>query len=96
MVECRACIHSGVRLDACLDFDLLARAYDAVRLAERFHKRCLGSFELDCRSCSEIAVSDKEYIPVSFRIALSSNGDIEIFYDDYDPNTVFQSGSTMF
>lgn len=41
-------------------------------------------------------VYDKEYIPVSFRIALSSNGDIEIFYDDYDPNTVFQSGSTMF
>lgn len=41
--------------------------------------------------------------PISFRIMLSSNGDVEVFYDDYN-NTVdetgqallFQSGSTLF
>lgn len=41
-------------------------------------------------------VYDKEYTPVSYRITLSSNGDIEIFYDNYDPEMVFQRGSTLF
>lgn len=41
-------------------------------------------------------VYDKDYIPVSFRIVLSSNGDIEIFYDNYDPDLVFQNGSALF
>lgn len=42
------------------------------------------------------SVYDKDYIPVSFHIALSGNGDIEMFYDDYMPDAVFQSGSGLF
>lgn len=43
-------------------------------------------------------VYDQEYTPVSFRIALSTNGDIEIFYDSYDPMSMslFQDGSTLY
>ena len=41
-------------------------------------------------------VYDSEYTPISFRIELSSNGDIEIFYDVYDPSMLFQAGSTLF
>lgn len=43
-------------------------------------------------------VYDQEYTPISFRITLSTNGDIEIFYDNYDPMSMnlFQSGSTLF
>ena len=43
-------------------------------------------------------VYDQEYTPISFHIALSSNGDIEIFYDSYDPMAMnlFQSGSTLY
>ena len=41
-------------------------------------------------------VYESEFIPVSFRIVLSSNGDIEIFYDDYDASAVFQGGSSLF
>lgn len=43
-------------------------------------------------------VYDQEYTPISFRIALSSNGDIEIFYDSYDPISMnlFQEGSTLY
>lgn len=41
-------------------------------------------------------VYDQEYTPISFRIMLSANGDIEIFYDDYNPSSLFQSGSTLF
>lgn len=41
-------------------------------------------------------VYDKDYIPVSFHIALSSNGDIEIFYDDYMADAVFQQGYGLF
>ena len=41
-------------------------------------------------------VYDKEYTPISFHLTLAANGDIEIFYDDYDPSIVFQEGSTLF
>ena len=43
-------------------------------------------------------VYDQEYAPISFRIMLSANGDIEIFYDNYDPmsQSLFQDGSTLF
>ncbi|MEE0975955.1 MAG: S8 family serine peptidase [Muribaculaceae bacterium] len=43
-------------------------------------------------------VYDQEYTPISFHIALSSNGDIEIFYDSYDPlaMSLFQDGSTLY
>ena len=45
---------------------------------------------------------DVETTPVSFHIALSANGDIEIFYDDYERmddmgnSLLFQEGSTLF
>ena len=43
-------------------------------------------------------VYDQEYTPISFRIALSANGDIEIFYDSYNPTAMnlFQGGSTLY
>ncbi len=41
-------------------------------------------------------VYDQDYAPISFRIALSSNGDIEIFYDEYDGMSLFQDGSTLY
>lgn len=41
-------------------------------------------------------VYDNEYTPISFRIELSSNGDIEIFYDNYEAANLFQSGSTLY
>lgn len=34
--------------------------------------------------------------PISFRIVLSSNGDIEIFYDKYNASKMFQEGCTLF
>lgn len=41
-------------------------------------------------------VYDNDYIPVSFHMALASNGDVEIFYDDYTPASVFGEGSNLF
>lgn len=41
-------------------------------------------------------VYDKDYIPVSFHLTLSSNGDIEIFYDNYDPSSVFNEGRPLY
>lgn len=37
-----------------------------------------------------------ELTPISFHLTLSSNGDIEIFYDNYDHEVVFQNGSGLF
>ena len=42
------------------------------------------------------SVYDTRYTPISFHIALASNGDVEIFYDDYMPDEVFQSGYGLF
>lgn len=39
---------------------------------------------------------DVETTPISFRIMLSANGDVEIFYDDYIRTDLFQGGSTLF
>lgn len=41
-------------------------------------------------------VYDNDYIPVSFHIALSGTGDIEIHYDDYMADAVFQQGVGLF
>lgn len=41
-------------------------------------------------------VYDQEYLPVSYHMTLASNGDIEIFYDDYTPDFMFQGGSNLF
>lgn len=36
------------------------------------------------------------YTPISFRLALCPNGDIECYYDDYDPNSMFNGGQNLF
>lgn len=41
-------------------------------------------------------VYDQDYTPVSFHIVLSSNGDIEFYYDDYDPMMVFNQGRPLY
>ncbi|MDO4461980.1 MAG: S8 family serine peptidase [Bacteroidia bacterium] len=42
------------------------------------------------------AVYEQVYTPISFRIVLSSNGDITLYYDDYTASDLFQGGSTLF
>lgn len=37
-----------------------------------------------------------EYLPVSFHFSLCSDGSIEFFYDNYDPETVFDAGENIF
>lgn len=41
-------------------------------------------------------VNDKDYTPISFHIVLSANGDIEIFYDNYDPWLLFNQGAALY
>lgn len=41
-------------------------------------------------------VYESRFIPISFHIVLSSNGDIEIHYDDYMADSVFQKGYGLF
>ncbi len=41
-------------------------------------------------------VYDQDYTPISFHMALSANGNIEIYYDNYDPAMVFQQGYGLF
>lgn len=41
-------------------------------------------------------VYDTEVAPISFHIALSANGDIEIFYDNYNGSSLFAEGSTLY
>lgn len=41
-------------------------------------------------------VYDSDYAPVSFRIILSPNGDIEMYYDDYEAMNFFQEGANLF
>jgi subtilisin family serine protease len=41
-------------------------------------------------------VYDKQYTPISFHMTLSSSGDIEIFYDDYDNSAVFSNGRGLY
>lgn len=36
------------------------------------------------------------YTPVSFRLSLSADGSVEMFYDDYDPTKVWGSGQNIF
>ena len=38
----------------------------------------------------------QDYTPVSFHMSLSPNGDVEIFYDDYEPMNVFEEGANLF
>lgn len=37
-----------------------------------------------------------EYTPISFHFSLCSDGSIEFFYDNYDPETVFGAGENIF
>lgn len=41
-------------------------------------------------------VYDTDFIPVSFHIALCSNGDVEIYYDSYSAESVFQGGRNLY
>lgn len=41
-------------------------------------------------------VYDQEYMPISFRMILSSNGDVEFFYDDYTAAALFNEGGGLF
>lgn len=54
-----------------------------------------GNFVVNFKNVLAV-VYDKEYAPVSFHITLGGNGDIGIFYDDYEPSMFFQNGSTLF
>lgn len=41
-------------------------------------------------------VYESQNKPISFRIVLSRNGDVEMYYDDYIADDMFQDGSTLF
>ena len=41
-------------------------------------------------------VYDTDYTPISFHMTLSPNGDVEVFYDDYDGSMVFGDGRNIF
>lgn len=41
-------------------------------------------------------VYDKDVTPISFHIALSGNGDVEVHMDSYNPSSLFQGGSNLF
>ncbi len=42
------------------------------------------------------SVYDQDYTPISFHMTLSPNGDIEMFYDSFDPKSLFQECSGLF
>ena len=54
-----------------------------------------GKFVVNFRNVLGLVYAS-DYAPVSFRIVLSPNGDIEMFYDDYEAMNFFQGGSTLF
>ncbi len=41
-------------------------------------------------------VYDKDYTPISFHMTLSPDGNVEMFYDNYDPSGMFQQGSSLY
>ena len=43
-----------------------------------------------------VTVYDKDKTAISYHMAISPNGDIEIYYDNYDPWSVFQNGSGLY
>lgn len=45
---------------------------------------------------TESLAGNGEYLPVSFHFSLCSDGSIEFFYDNYDPETVFGAGENIF
>lgn len=50
----------------------------------------------DVLALAQSSGGDNYYVPVTFRIVLSSTGDVEMFYDDYTAERMFQNGSTLF
>lgn len=54
-----------------------------------------GKFVVNFRNVLAV-VYGSDYAPMSFRIVLSPNGDIEMYYDDYEAMNFFQEGSTLF
>lgn len=43
-----------------------------------------------------VPVYDKDRTTISYHMAISPNGDIEIYYDNYDPASVFHSGAGLY
>ena len=41
-------------------------------------------------------VYDQDYTPISFHVALSAGGDVEVYFDEYSPWSLFQDGSGLF
>lgn len=54
-----------------------------------------GKFVIEYKDVMGL-VYDQEYTPISFRIILSPNGDIEMYYDNYPREMLFQEGSTLY
>ena len=54
-----------------------------------------GKFVVKYENVLAVKYGEETY-PISFRIMLSANGDIEVFYDEYDLWNLFQDGSTLF
>lgn len=54
-----------------------------------------GKFVIEFKNVMGL-VYDQDYTPISFRIMLSSNGDIEMYYDNYPCENMFQEGSTLY
>lgn len=54
-----------------------------------------GKFFVNFKNAMAV-VYDKEYTPISFHMALSPNGDVEFYYDNYDGMRLFGSGRNLF
>lgn len=54
-----------------------------------------GRFVVNFENVLAVVEGD-QYTTISFHMALSPNGDVEVFYDNYDPYSVFQEGRTLF
>lgn len=54
-----------------------------------------GKFVVKYENVLAVVYGD-EYTPVSFHVVLSSNGDVEMFYDDIDPTILFNQGAGIY
>ena len=55
-----------------------------------------GKFIVKYTNARAYSSEYQKYMSVSFRITLDSRGDIEMFYDDYDPSIAFNYGANLF
>ncbi|TGX83156.1 choice-of-anchor D domain-containing protein [Palleniella muris] len=54
-----------------------------------------GKFVINFKNVLAL-VYDKDYAPISFHMTLAPDGSVEIFYDEYNPGNMFQSGSSLY